>query len=88
MNHGNNNGKFINLVATLFTVMVEPSYLQKISNVTFSDADITKFVELAQGLRPNFWIVYYGGVPLVQCHDSCVQIVWPSYGGFQILLTE
>ena len=48
-----------------------------------------KFVELAQILSPNFWIVHRAGVPLVVwCHDSCEQIVLPSYGGFQALALE
>ena len=45
-----------------------------------------KFVELAQGLSPNFWIVCHGGVLLVvQCHDSREQIVLLSSGGFLTL---
>ena len=48
-----------------------------------------KFVELAQGLSPNFWIVHCGGVPLVvRCHDSREQIVLPSFGGFWTLPLE
>ena len=48
-----------------------------------------KFVELAKGLSLNFRIVHRGGAPLVvQCHDSCEQIVLPSSGGFQILALE
>ena len=44
---GNNKGKSIDSVATLSTVLVEPTYLQQISNTTFSDADLKKFIELA-----------------------------------------
>ena len=44
VNHGNNKSKSIDAVATLSTVLVEPIYLQQISNATFSDADIKKFV--------------------------------------------
>ena len=89
VNHGNNKGKSIDSVATLSTVLVEPTYLQQISNATFADADMKKFIELAQGLSPNFWIVHRGGVPLVvQCHDSREQIVFPSSGGFQTLEPE
>ena len=48
-----------------------------------------KFVELAQGFSPNFWIVHHGVVPLaVQWHDSREQIVLPSSGGFQTLALE
>ena len=48
-----------------------------------------KFVELAQGLSPDFWIVHCGGVPLVvRCHNSHEQIVLPSSGGFQALDLE
>ena len=65
VSHENNKGKSIDSVETLSTVLVEPTYLQRISNATFADADMKKFVELAQGLSPNFWIVHYGGVPLV-----------------------
>ena len=72
VNHGNNKNISIDSVATLSTELVELTYLQKISNATFSDADMKKFIELAQGLSPNFRIVYHGGVPLVVwCHDSC-----------------
>ena len=86
VNHGNNKGKSIDSVGTLLTVLVEHKYLQKISNATFADADMKKFIELAQGLSPNFWIVHCGGIPLVfRCHDSREQIVLPSSGGFQIL---
>ena len=46
-------------------MLVEPTYLQKISNATFYNANIKNFIELAQGLSPNFWIVYRSGVPLV-----------------------
>ena len=71
VNHENNKGKSIHSVATLSTVLVEPTYLQQISNATFADADMKKFVELAQDLSPDFWIVHHGGVPLVvRCHDS------------------
>ena len=48
-----------------------------------------KFVELAQSLSPNFWIVHLGGVPLVvRCHNSREQIVLPSSGGFRALALE
>ena len=47
------------------------------------------FAELAQGLSPDFRIVHHCGVPLVvQCHDSCEQIVLPSSSGFQTLALE
>ena len=83
VNHGNNKGRSIDSVATLSTVLVEPTYLQWISNATFSDVDIKNFVELAQGLSPDFWIVHHGGIPLVvQCYDSREQIVLPNSGGF------
>ena len=89
MNHKNNKGKSIDSVATLSTVLVKPIYLQKISNATFSDADMKKFFELAQSLSPDFWIVYCGGVPLVVWyHDSREKIVLPSSGGFQTLALE
>ena len=89
INHENNKDKSIDSVATLSTMLVEPTYLQQISNATFVDADMKKFVELAQGLGPNFWIVHHGGIPLVDwCHDSCEQIVLPSSGGFQTLALE
>ena len=71
VNHENNKGKSIDSVATLSTVLVEPTYLQRISNATFADADMKKFVELAQGLSPDFRIVHRGGVPLVvRCQFS------------------
>ena len=89
VNHKNNKGKSIDSVATLSTVLVEPTYLQQISNATFADADMTKFVEISQGLSPNFRIVHHGGFPLVvRCHDSREQIVLPTSGGFQILALE
>ena len=89
VNQENNKGKSIDSVATLSTVLVEPTYLQRISNATFADADMKKFVELAQSLSPDFRIVHYGGVPLViRCHDSCEQIVLPSSGGFRALALE
>ena len=53
------------------------------------DADMKKFVELAQSLSPDFRIVHCGGVPLVvRCHNSCEQIVLPSSGGFRALALE
>ena len=71
VNHENNKGKSIYSVAPLSTVLVEPTYLQQISNATFANTDMKNFVELAQGLSPNFRIVQHGGVPLVvRCHDS------------------
>ena len=86
VNHGNNKGKPINLVAILSTMLVKPTYLQWTSNATFADADMIKFFELTQGLSPNFWIVYRLGVPLVvQHYNSSEQIVFPSSGGFQTL---
>ena len=89
VNHENTNGKSVDSVATLSTVLVEPTYLQRISNATFSVADIKNFVELAQGLSPNFRIVHHGGVLLVvRCHNSREQIVLPSSGGFQTLALE
>ena len=89
VNQENNKGKFIDLVATLSTVLVEPTYLQRISNATFADADMKKFVELAQSLSPDFRIVHHGGVPLVfRCHNSREQIVLPSSGGFWALALE
>ena len=89
VNHENNKGKSIYSVVTLSAVLVEPTYLQQISNATFADADMTKFVELAQGLSPNFRIAYFGGVPLVvRCYDSREQIVLPSSSGFQTLELE
>ena len=87
VNHENNKGKSIHSVAILSTVLVEPTYSQRISNATF--ADMAKFVELAQGLSPNFWIVHCGSVPLVVwCHDSREQIVLPSSSGFWTLALE
>ena len=81
VNHGNNKGKPINLVAILSTMLVKPTYLQWTSNATFADADMIKFFELTQGLSPNFWIVYRLGVPLVvQHYNSSEQIV------FQVLV--
>ena len=65
VNHENNKGKYIDSVVTLSTVLVEPTYLQRISNATFADADMKKFVELAQILSPDFQLVHRGGVPLV-----------------------
>ena len=59
VNHGNNKGKSIDSVAILSKVLVEPTYLQQISNATFFDADMKKFVELAQGLSPDFQIVHH-----------------------------
>ena len=89
MNHENSTGKSINSVATLATLLVEPTYLQQISNATFSDADMKKFVELAQGLSPNFWVVHHGGVPLVVWyHASHEQIVFLSSGVFWTLALE
>ena len=89
VNHGNSKGKSIDSVAILSIVMVEPIYLQLDSNATFVDADMKKFVELAQGLSPTFWIVQCGGVPLVvRCHNFREQIVLPSFGGFQTLVLE
>ena len=89
VNQENNKGKSIDSVATLSTVLVEPTYLQKNSNATFSDADIKNFVELAQSLSPDFRIVHCSGVPLVvQCHNSREKIVLPSSGGFRALALE
>ena len=56
VNQENNKGKSIDSVAILSTVLVEPTYLYLISNATFSDADMKKFVKLAQGLSPKFRI--------------------------------
>ena len=82
-NHRNYKSKSISSVATLSTVLVEPTYLQKISNSTSANAVMKIFVKLAQSLSPEFWIVYRGGVPLVVwCHNSGEQIVFPSFGGF------
>ena len=47
VNYGNTKGKSIDSVETLSTVLDEPTYLQKISNATFGDSDMKKFVELA-----------------------------------------
>ena len=89
MNHENNKGKSIDSVATLSTVLVEPTYLQQISNATFADADMKNFVKLAQGLSPNSRIVHCGGVPLVfQCYNTRKKIVLPSSGGFHTLALE
>ena len=89
VNNENNKGKSIDSVAILSIVLVEPTYLQQISNATFADADMKKFVKLAQGLSPEFRIAHRGGVLLVVwCHDSCKQIVLPSSGGFQTLALE
>ena len=54
VNHENNKGKSIDSVAILSTVLVKPTYLQRIRNATFSDADMKNFVELAQGFITNF----------------------------------
>ena len=89
VNQENNKGKSIDSVATLSTVLVEPTYLQRISNATFADADMKHFVELAQSLSPDFRIVHRGGVPLVvRCRNSYEQIVLPSSGGFRALALE
>ena len=89
VNQENNKGKSIDSVATLSTMLVKPTYLQRISNATFADADMKKFVELAQSLSPDFWIIHRGGVPLVvRCHNSCEQIVLPSSSGFRALALE
>ena len=50
----NVKGKSINLVALLSLVLIEPTYLQLISNAMFSDPEMKKFIELAQGLSPIF----------------------------------
>ena len=69
VNQENNKGKSIDSVATLSTVLVEPTYLQRISNATFADADMKKFVELAQSLSPRlsdcppWWCPTGGPVP-------------------------
>ena len=48
-----------------------------------------KFVELAQVLSPNFWIVHRGGILLVvQCDNCREQIVFPSSSGFQTFELE
>ena len=66
MNHENAKGKSIDSVAILSTVLVEPTYLQQISNATFPDADMKKFVELAQGLSPGLLdYLHCSGVLLV-----------------------
>ena len=89
VNQENNKGKSIDSVATLSTVLVEPTYLQRISNATFADADMKQFVALAQSLSPDFRIVHRGGVPLVvRCRNSYEQIVLPSSGGFRALALE
>ena len=63
--------------------------MQLISNATFADADMKKFIELAQGLSLSFWIVHCSDVPLVvQCCNAREQIVLPSSGGFQTLALE
>ena len=54
VNYRNNKGKSIDSVATLSTVLVEPTYLQQISNAIFANAGINKCIELAQGLSPDF----------------------------------
>ena len=54
VNHLKNKGKSIYSIAKLSTVLLEPIYLQKISNLTFADAYMKKFAELAQGLSSNF----------------------------------
>ena len=77
VNYRNNKCKSIDSITILSTVLVEPTYLQSISNATFSDANMKKFIELAQGLSLNFQIVHLGGVPLVVwCHNSREQIVF------------
>ena len=47
VNHESAKGKSIDSVKTLFTVLVEPTYLPQISNSTLVDADIKNFYELA-----------------------------------------
>ena len=89
VNYENNKGKSIDSVETLSTVLVEPIYLKKIGNATFSDADMKSFIELAQGLSPKFWILHCGGVSLVVWyHDFREQIVLTSSGGFWTLTLE
>ena len=73
-------------MATLPTVPVEHTYSKLTSNSTFAVADIEKFVELAQGLSPYFYIVYHGSISLVAlCYESHEQIVLPSSSGFWTL---
>ena len=63
--HENAKGKPIDLFAIPSTVMVELTYLKQISDAIFSNADLKKFIELAQVLSPDFCIVYCGSVPLL-----------------------
>ena len=70
-------------------MLVEPIYMQCISNSTFSDADLKMFVELTQALSPNLRNVHCCSAPLVvRCQDSFEQIVLPSSCGFQALALE
>ena len=70
VNHKNAKGKFIASVSTLSTLLVKSKYLQKIGNSTFSDANMKKFIELDQGLRPDF-----GFPTMVVSHSSSSMIL-------------
>ena len=68
VNQENNKGKSLDSVATLSTVLVEPTYLQRISNVTFADAAMKKFIELAQSFGLSTVVVshwWFGAMILV-----------------------
>ena len=89
MNHENNKGKSIYSVEKLSTVVAKPSYLQQISNASFFNADMKRFVDWAQSISPSFWIVHCGGVLLVvQRYYSYEQIVFLSSSGFLTLEIE
>ena len=86
VNHESSNSKPINSTATLSEDLVKPIYLQQVSNFTFADADMKKFIEMVQGLSLDFRIFRCGGVPMVVwCHYYHEEIVLPSSSGFQIL---
>ena len=84
VNHGNNKGKSIDSVATLSTVLVEPTYLQQISNATFAGCWYEEVCWIGSKFEPQlldcplWWCPTGGPVPWFLWADSFAKFWWFS----------
>ena len=71
----------------LSTLIVEPSFLQRVSTATFdgTDTDMSTLVERARGQSPDFRVVSRHGVDLLVrvAADGTEQLVIPRGGGLR-----
>ena len=72
-------------IATLNTILVEPSLLTRLSTAKHdpTNTDLAHFLSLACSCYSEFCIVYDSSLPILyHCHDPLPQLSLPEGNGF------